>query len=246
MAKRSEEEVSKKPALWHLCVLGLYTVMVLWYLAWTGIAGAKDWCILVPGVSEANCASWVQAFGSIVAIAAGVATVWWQLFRQRIAVKKEEARRLFVIRSAAFQAAVDLSYFRLGLERKEFDKHSLARVAVYAKSISAMPLLEVPDAHVAHAIGMAAAETAIFESNTTSPTPEGAAGSWDHRRAHFFDQEARYLLAVMRKVEYMAGCTLKRRGEKVERSRATHDGQLIYEAADVESDLETLVRNVHI
>lgn len=40
-------------------------------------------CMLVPGISERDCASWVQAWGSIAAILAAVGIAWWQHHKER-------------------------------------------------------------------------------------------------------------------------------------------------------------------
>lgn len=142
--------MSKKPEPWHLWVLGIYTVIVLWYLSWTGITGARDWCVFVPAVSEANCASWVQALGSIVTIAAAAAGLWWQVRRQEKAhfeaTQAEEVRRLQTIWLLIDDCARALDLIWIRAKTMPWDRRNPLRDAIEA--LRAIPPFDMLDARI--------------------------------------------------------------------------------------------------
>jgi hypothetical protein len=66
-------------------------------------------CFLVAGVSESNCASWVQAWGSVVAIFVAIAVAWHQSNRaeeQHRATERQRVEDTFGPPIAIISAAV--------------------------------------------------------------------------------------------------------------------------------------------
>lgn len=114
----------------------------------------SDTCFLVPGISRGECASWVQAWGSIVAIiaAAGIVFVQHVLDRRREAFKQHETdRRLLTIALSVATDAQDLvnrigsfrsneSHTEMGQHRQGFyDETEFALQAVRAIFLMQLP-----------------------------------------------------------------------------------------------------------
>ncbi|MDR6886091.1 MULTISPECIES: hypothetical protein [Variovorax] len=56
--------------------------------------GPWQTCMLVRGLNPSECASWVQAWGTILAIVAAGSFTWWQLRTQRLSTLKARRERL--------------------------------------------------------------------------------------------------------------------------------------------------------
>lgn len=67
-------------------------------------------CMFVSGLNRAECASWVQAIGSVLAIGVAIAVAWCQAKQMRLTLVEQEARRIgekVAPALAIIQAAVD-------------------------------------------------------------------------------------------------------------------------------------------
>lgn len=59
-------------------------------------------CMLVPGVSQTNCAGWVQAWGSMIGLAIAIGVPWWQRADERRHAKQTEIAIATVVWNSMF------------------------------------------------------------------------------------------------------------------------------------------------
>lgn len=143
-------------------------------------------CMLVNmGLSRSECASWVQAWGSLLAVAGAALGIWWQARKQaqqraqdllRIesehenAKVAEEVRRLSAIAGAFFQCIVILRRMELASRARlrneiELELQSLGRLVDLVASI---PALDVPDLYASYAIAEARSVYTTLKSGLES------------------------------------------------------------------------------
>ncbi|MDR6521808.1 hypothetical protein J2789_004498 [Variovorax paradoxus] len=152
--------------------------------------GPWETCVLVRGLSPSECASWVQAWGSLLAVAGAGLGIWWQVRKQaqqraddliRIEADREKAkvaeevRRLSAIASVFFQCIVILRRLEIASReqmRKEmsFELQSLERMVDFVASI---PVLDVPDLYASYAIAEARSIVTTLRFGIENATPGG-------------------------------------------------------------------------
>jgi hypothetical protein len=107
-------------------------------------------CLLVPGFSRSECASWVQAWGSIAAIAGAFAVTYVQARQQRLADRRRQRAELRERFMAAAEVIRNLQMFAETLMKRLEDSRgdSLPDVAVTfqraAPNVSSLNPLELP------------------------------------------------------------------------------------------------------
>lgn len=67
--------------------------------------GPWESCMLVRGLSPSECASWVQAWGSIAAILIAVAVAWWQWFSAKLKEAMREKALAFCKMEMVYELA---------------------------------------------------------------------------------------------------------------------------------------------
>jgi hypothetical protein len=71
--------------------------------------GVQSWCF-ESSLTVSDWAAWVQAIGSIGAIAAAVAVVWWDLFERRRSESAAIVQRLQVMWRLAYHSRAEIEY----------------------------------------------------------------------------------------------------------------------------------------
>lgn len=66
-------------------------------------------CVFFPGVSRLECASWVQAWGTILAICAAICIAWWQRTEERRHARETELAKGLVIADTMLRTMVTAS-----------------------------------------------------------------------------------------------------------------------------------------
>ena len=57
-------------------------------------------CMLIPGISEGDCAGWVQAWGSMIGLGIAIGVPWWQRAEERRHQKRTEIAIATVVGSS--------------------------------------------------------------------------------------------------------------------------------------------------
>lgn len=200
------------------------------------------------GLDSSACAAWVQAWGSLLAVAAAAIGIWWQVrvqAKQRIqelrrieaehekARVAEEVRRLAAIAGVLFQCIVtvkraeEASKRRMGLEVKAEIETLLRHVSLLA----GIPALDVPDLYAAYAIAesrVVCATLAAGLDSTSSPGPidlnVAPEDRLHHRRSGFFSAATSNFLALE---ETLRTC-LKQRGSDLPVQTATLNDTVLH------------------
>lgn len=66
-------------------------------------------CVFFPGVSPVECASWVQAWGTILAVCAAIFIAWWQRSEERRHARELDMAKGLVVADTVLYAMVNAS-----------------------------------------------------------------------------------------------------------------------------------------
>lgn len=107
-------------------------------------------CILVPGFSRGECASWVQAIGSILAIVGAFVIAFWQSRKQREAdaerMRLVSLEKFYAISMLLTRVQACIQIFRNCL--KNHDEYSWeplrAEVELTRAKLNTLPVFELP------------------------------------------------------------------------------------------------------
>ena len=109
--------------------------------------GPWESCLAVRGLNPSECASWVQAWGTIGAIGAAFVVLWFQSGNQRRAelkkVRDEDVRRLNILYGAVFHMRDKLTKISerdMGLYYADW-----ATVDQASRLLQSVPLMDIPD-----------------------------------------------------------------------------------------------------
>lgn len=124
-----------------------------------------DWWPLC--MTKAEWSGWVQAVGSVAAIAAGAFAVWWQVHRQanndKSQLVEEEVRRLQIVGATLFECRV-ATYSIESASKTTFTVESeVNELAAMLRSLSAIAPLDLPDWRAGYAISSVAITFASVE-----------------------------------------------------------------------------------
>lgn len=97
-------------------------------------------------MTKAEWSGWVQAIGSILAIAAGVAVVKWEFQQQRATRAGEERHRLETLAGLAFFAGMDVAQVDMAMTRLLYAPGSVRTLRRRLGLLREMPLIDIPDA----------------------------------------------------------------------------------------------------
>lgn len=145
-------------------------VVAVWVLSLFSIVVLAVFVALGLWISEnsANVASWVQAVGAIVAIAAGAAAVNWQVRTQAHHAEEARLERVKAVANALFNCRMALVGF-LGntLTWKDATRH--ADMALWwLRSLESMPLHEFPHYRTQTIVGIVLSEARAFSETYPS------------------------------------------------------------------------------
>ena len=129
-------------------------------------------------------AGWAQAVGSVLAIAAGAAAVWWQVQRQAglqaAQIKAEEVRRLNIMWSAVFDLGARLqasTWHDLAPYQGKENWHRTDEAVALLRSV---PLFELPDWEVAFALRQAVDTYALLRRTVPYEGVGDPTREWDN------------------------------------------------------------------
>lgn len=120
-------------------------------------------CFFVPGLTKSVCAAWVQAWGSIGAIAAAAVLLLIQHVlektRERERAMDDTVRRMRIVEEVARSTARNIKYLQERLSTRE----SVHFVATGRQYFSADAVLQLPDAAAAIPLHELDSPTLVFE-----------------------------------------------------------------------------------
>lgn len=109
-------------------------------------------CMLLNiGLTRAECASWVQAWGSIIAIGAAAAGVWWQVRKQQQHANEQLIETAKKIVNAAFWVRMNVIELRVALREKWSYRGAQERAGYWLAQLSALHLLDFPSWEIQNA-----------------------------------------------------------------------------------------------
>jgi hypothetical protein len=206
-------------------------------------------CMLVNmGLSRSECASWVQAWGSLLAVVGAAVGIWWQVRKQaqqraedlrRIEAEHEKARvaeevrRLSAIAGTFFQCIVILRRIEVASRARlrneiELEMQSLGRLVDLVASI---PALDVPDLYASYAIAEArSVYTTLRSGIATASVGSGLMLNVDPADAPHVRRTPHMNAAVdnFLHLEQTLRTSLQQRGSELPVQTATLNGEVLH------------------
>jgi hypothetical protein len=119
--------------------------------------------MLVRGLNPSECAAWFQAWGSIAAICAATAGIWWQVRSHAAAERTRQTERVQVIASALFQCRCQLLLVIDGASKGRLQMANINAARRYFRSFDAVQLVEMPTPFAQLSFAAVQAESDLLE-----------------------------------------------------------------------------------
>ncbi len=113
--------------------------------------GPWDTCMLVRGLNPSECASWVQAWGSILGIAAASAGVFWQVRKQRQQALEARVEQARSIANAVFWCRMYATELVEMVATSRNPTSAVQNAAHWVSELEAIPLLAFPTFEIKNA-----------------------------------------------------------------------------------------------
>ena len=144
-------------------------VLGLWAAVSAAIAVIAGWTPLAVWLqANEKLAAWAQAVGSIAAIAAGAAAVWWQVHRQASIQadqrRADEVQRLQIAGAGIFECRVAAFSIEYASQSSLSVESEVDELAAMLRSLSTIGPLDLPDWRAGYAINTAAIAFASVEA----------------------------------------------------------------------------------
>lgn len=170
--------------------------------------GPWDTCMLVRGLNPSECASWVQAWGSIVGIAAASAGVFWQVRKQRQQALEARVEQAKSIANAVFWCRMHATEL-VEMVTTSRNPTAAARSAVHwVSELEAIPLLAYPTFEIKNAVRRVVTAGQDLRASEAIPAIE------DYQRFINYNDRGLRLADAAASAEFLIEDWLRRHGSR--------------------------------